>query len=75
VKNNINSHFRRESKVMVWFLISPIVLGILIAILYPYYLIESKIDACLDSGGSFDYAACKCDYISNHEYKENNKCK
>lgn len=34
---------------------------------------ESKIDACLDQGGSFDYE--KCEFKGNHEHKELYSCK
>lgn len=35
---------------------------------------DSKIDACLDHGGSFDYVKCECDFKENHEYKESHSC-
>ena len=60
---------------MVWLFVAPFVIGILFAIVYTYFLPVPKIDACLDSGGSFDYAACKCDLTNNHEFKEKHKCK
>lgn len=73
--NSINTHFRRESKIMAWLIVAPFVIGMLIAILYPYFLKESKIDNCLDSVGGFDYVTCKCDYTNNHEFKGQHKCK
>ena len=36
---------------------------------------ESKIDSCLDRGGSFNYEKCECDFKVNHEYKESHSCK
>ena len=36
---------------------------------------ESKVDACLDSGGSFDYQACICDYKSSHPFQQRDQCK
>ena len=36
---------------------------------------DAKIDACLDSGGSFNYNKCECDFTYNHEYKESHHCK
>ena len=27
-----------------------------------------SVDACLDSGGSYDYVKRKCDYQKNHNY-------
>ena len=35
---------------------------------------ESKIDSCLDQGGSFNYEKCECDFKENHEYKESHSC-
>ncbi len=59
---------------MIWFLMAPIVIGILAAILLPQFLASSKIDSCLDAGGSFDYESCKCDYSANHAYLEDDRC-
>lgn len=36
---------------------------------------ESKIDSCLDHGGSFNYEKCECDFKEGHEYKEAHSCK
>lgn len=36
---------------------------------------ETKVDSCLDHGGSFDYEKCECDFKVNHEYKESHICK
>ncbi len=60
---------------MIWFFVAPLVIGMLAAILLPQFLASSKIDSCLDAGGSFDYESCKCDYSANHSYKEKHQCK
>jgi hypothetical protein len=36
---------------------------------------DSKVDACLDGGGSYNYEKCECDFEVNHEYKEVHSCK
>lgn len=36
---------------------------------------KSKVDSCLDSGGSFDYQSCTCDYKSSHVFQEVHQCK
>jgi len=74
MKMDINSHFKRESKIMLWFMIAPIIIGLLVAVILPYVLTESKIDVCLDGGGSFNYDICQCDYSKNHEHKDNHRC-
>jgi hypothetical protein len=33
-----------------------------------------QIDRCLDSGGSFDYQACSCDYEVSHTHMEDHQC-
>ena len=32
------------------------------------------VDTCLDSGGSFNYKTCTCDYEVNHPYIEKHQC-
>jgi len=34
-----------------------------------------SVDACLDSGGSYNYESCSCDHNQSHPYIENSKCK
>lgn len=71
---NINRHFKLEAKIMVWFFIAPIILGIIVAIVYPKIAHGSRVDACLDSGGSFNYQICECDHEKNHPFEANSKC-
>jgi hypothetical protein len=72
---SINKHFRVEAKLMAWLFLAPIILGLLIAWLYPMLSHETNIDACLDSGGSFDYQTCKCDHEKTHPFEADNQCK
>jgi len=72
---NINAHFIRDNKILLWLFVAPFVIGTIVTILYPYFSDASVVDACLDSGGSFDYEACKCDYKKTHDYKESHSCK
>ena len=60
---------------MIWFLVAPIVIGILAGMFLPQFLVSSNIDSCLDAGGSFDYDSCKCDYSVEHLHKEEHQCK
>lgn len=71
---SINKHFKRESKMMIWILIAPIIIGILVAIVAPQFMSWSDIDSCLDYGGSYDYELCTCDYENNHPSKEVHQC-
>jgi hypothetical protein len=32
-------------------------------------------DTCLDSGGSYNYETCACDYEKSYPYKEVHQCK
>ena len=73
MKNSISQHFKNESKIMLIIFLFPIFLGILAIFLVPY-LMGSGIDACLDSGGSYDYKNCKCDFSNSHEVIENSTC-
>jgi len=72
--NSINRHFKRESKVMIWVLVLPIILGLLFGLFVPYLATLNESDSCLDSGGSYNYESCKCDYENNHPYKSAHIC-
>ncbi len=37
--------------------------------------VNSRIDACLDNGGSFDYQECACDYKVSHSVIDEHQCK
>ncbi|MES9942082.1 MAG: hypothetical protein ABW104_12135 [Candidatus Thiodiazotropha sp. 6PLUC2] len=39
---------------------------------YPEFM---ALDKCLDTGGSYDYENCRCDYKTTHEYKKEHSCK
>ena len=72
--DNINWHFKRESKIMIWILVLLIVLGILFGLLVPYLSTLNEVDSCLDSGGSYNYDSCVCDHKTNHPYKAVHTC-
>jgi len=36
---------------------------------------SASIDSCLDSGGSYNYHACECDYEISHPYIKEHQCK
>ena len=74
-KPDINIHFKRESKIMIWVCLAPILIGLFFSFLLPYILPVTKTDICLDNGGSFDYENCRCDYSNNHPVKEKHLCK
>lgn len=35
---------------------------------------SDKADSCLDSGGSYNYQECECDYKISHEYSKVHQC-
>lgn len=70
----INKHFKRETKLMVGLALFPIVSGILLSLIVPWILTSKKVDSCLDSGGSYNYETCSCDYERNHEFKKDHNC-
>jgi hypothetical protein len=71
---DINKHFKRETILMLGIILFPVVVGILISLIMPWILTPSKIDSCLDSGGSYNYESCSCDHEKNHEFKKGHKC-
>jgi hypothetical protein len=53
-------------------------LGLPVLIVYWVFFTDSvakNVDACLDSGGSFNYQSCECDYELSHLYIEKHQCK
>jgi hypothetical protein len=71
---NINTHFIRENKILLWLFVAPFVIGAIVTILYSYFSVATVVDTCLDSGGSFNYEACNCDYKNTHDFKESHSC-
>lgn len=47
---------------------------IIIVTIYGYLFIESEIDTCLDTGGSYNYQLCECDHSMSHPYQKEHKC-
>ena len=74
-KPDINTHFRKESKIMIGVLLLPIIISAIMVLIWPLIFPVTKIDICLDNGGSFDYVNCKCDFQNSHESKEEHLCK
>jgi hypothetical protein len=70
----INKLFRNESKIMLFMMVGPIVIGIILSVLVPLFMHSSEIDKCLDDGGSFNYQICKCDFENTHLKFEGHKC-
>ena len=71
---SINSHFKLETKLMIAVFVFPILLAFLIAELASSLFAPSEVDICLDTGGSYNYELCKCDYKLNHKYNKDNQC-
>ena len=72
---SINKLFKNESKVMLFILVGPIIIGFILACVIPLIHNTYNIDSCLDAGGSFNYEACKCDFKESHLVPENHKCR
>jgi len=56
-------------------MVLPIVFGLILALILPSFFQESKVDLCLDNGGSFNYEKCVCDFKNNHKVIEEHQCK
>jgi len=55
---------------MIGIMVLPIVFGLILALILPSFFQESKVDLCLDNGGSFNYEKCVCDFKNNHKVIE-----
>ena len=60
-QTGISHHFQREAKIMAGVFVLVVVFGILAAWLVPILQNHIAVDRCLDSGGSFNYKANKCE--------------
>lgn len=73
--SGINKLLKNESKIMLLLLAGPFAIGLVLVFLLPLFYQESQIDACLDSGGSFNYEACACDFNKSHIAPKQHNCK
>ncbi len=64
-----------DSKIMILLFVTPIAIGLIVAITYPHLSFHFAVDKCLDSGGSFNYESCQCDYQESHKFMEEHQCK
>lgn len=71
----INKLLRNESKIMLFVLVGPLVIGLILVFLLPLFHSENGLDSCLDAGGSFDYESCECDFNKSHIVPEQHNCK
>lgn len=49
-------------------IIGVLLLGGSVVLVRPHWIEYRAVDACLDSGGAFNYAAQECDYVQSHPY-------
>lgn len=63
------SHFEREAKLQLGFPLVILSTSLVVAVVSATCYFRSQhhaIDRCLDSGGSYDYAARHCDFTASH---------
>lgn len=71
------SHFRKCIEIIVTLVSISVSTGLpvlAIYFLFTYGEVNSSIDSCLDSGGSFNYLECECDYRISHPYIGDHQC-
>jgi len=56
----VSNHFSREAKLMLFFPVLLIAIGILAAIVVPWLNQQTAIDRCLDVGGKYEYKTQSC---------------
>ncbi len=71
----INKLLKNESKIMLFILAGPFVIGLVLVFLLPLFYQENQIDTCLDAGGSFNYKECTCDFNKSHIVPRQHTCK
>lgn len=60
-ERGISSHLRREAKIMIWFVIAVLLVGIVALVVAPRVKEFWEVDRCLDSGGSFNRKTNECE--------------
>jgi multisubunit Na+/H+ antiporter MnhB subunit len=50
----------------------PAIVGVII---YGNIIFPTKVDTCLDAGGSYNYQNCSCDFEQSHQFHETHQCK
>lgn len=71
----INKLLRNESKIILFVLAGPFIIGLVLIFLLPLLYNESSIDTCLDAGGSFNYESCECDFNTSHIVPNQHNCR
>lgn len=51
-----------------------LIVALVLISLGSYWLLPIS-DMCMDSGGSYNYETCTCDYENSQPYKETHQCK
>ena len=70
----INPLFKYESVMAYLIFLVPVVMAFVIAVVLPEIMAPTEVDICLDSGGSFNYETCSCDYDKTHKVLEKHTC-
>jgi len=63
------SHFEREAKLQLWLVAGPLLFTAaagFVAFACRDAIDAARVDSCLDAGGSYDYAAGRCDFDDSH---------
>lgn len=60
-ENGISGHLRREAKIMFWFVVAVLLVGIAAVVIVPRVKALLEVDRCLDSGGSFNEKTHECE--------------
>lgn len=60
------SRFKRAAQLNLFGFVAFVAVSLLIAFLVVTLREQLRIDACLDSGGSYDYDAGRCDHRESH---------
>ena len=71
VQLNIKSASGKLSDLSGVFIATAVGLGvpaILVVIIYSNIIFQTRVDTCLDAGGSYNYQNCSCDFELSHQY-------
>lgn len=60
-EKGISGHLRREAKIMIWFVVTVLLVGIATVVVVPRIKEFLGVDRCLDSGGSFNKKTHECE--------------
>jgi len=63
-----------SGRAIQWIVPMLIALAVALVVMVTNFAKSADADHCLDQGGSFDYASCRCDFNASHAIPDTHSC-